>query len=345
MKIKFNSIITQMADEIKNWDITSSISHKAAELIRLMEPWKSFDADIFTQDFLTLKELNKQFSFGDGFGQPAITLWSNEDFRIELYFWNSSNTSVHSHAFAGAFTVLEGLSLQTRYHLKEVEFNEAQGTSTFTNDKKLHEFIYPGSIQEITPGMAFCHEVIHLKHPTVTFIIRTNKPICQQMQILQNGIFGFHFIPANEIVLLAKKMSLLNLRSKQGSNEVATFLKELTLSCLLNIKVNSAMWGFVQTDEFYASVQDILKEKLRDIHNLEIENILKINELEESDDPLATLTSCVYLHSIPIEVLTSFFAKMPETSLKTLLTSKRSMEGDIVYDKLVKLVSDKLFKK
>ena len=82
-----------MADEIKNWDITSSISHKAAELIRLMEPWKSFDADIFTQDFLTLKELNKQFSFGDGFGQPAITLWSNEDFRIELYFWNSSKNT------------------------------------------------------------------------------------------------------------------------------------------------------------------------------------------------------------------------------------------------------------
>jgi len=52
------------------------------------------------------------------FGQPPITLFHHDRFYIEALFWLSSTTSIHQHAFAGAFSVLAGSSVQARYRFE-----------------------------------------------------------------------------------------------------------------------------------------------------------------------------------------------------------------------------------
>jgi hypothetical protein len=334
----FDSIISQIADEINNWEINSSLPSKAAALLAETQPWKYFSTESFSRDFLKHTTGPSQFSFGDGFGQPAITLWSNEKLRIELYFWNSSSTSVHSHAFAGAFTVVDGLSFQTSFQLEEVQGVEEQGSSTLNCTGKQHEFLYPGKIQEINQGLSFTHEVIHLQHPTVTLIIRTNKPICQQMQIMNNGSFGFNFVRANEIVLLNKQLSLLNLQSSKESVLAENFLKKQPLYILLNLKINPFMWGMNQSENFRSIVHQILENKLQGIHNIKLDSLLTVSEFEDSDDPLAVLTSCVYVHSIQIEDLKAALLKAP-ASIRTMLIPKlKTMDGDIIYNKILKLI-------
>jgi len=51
------------------------------------------------------------------FGQPDIALYVSPSnrFYIEALFWLSATTSVHQHAFSGAFHVLAGSSIHARY--------------------------------------------------------------------------------------------------------------------------------------------------------------------------------------------------------------------------------------
>lgn len=339
MTINFKIIIDQIADEIKTWEVNSSLPHKAGLLIKQSEPWKYFSEDSFTQTFLQLNAIPQQFSFNDGFGQPAITLWSNENLRMELYFWNRSNTSVHSHAFAGAFTVLEGLSFQTLYDLAEINPPSSQGTVHFNCLNKKHRFIYPGEVQEIIPGNSFCHDVIHINHPTITFIIRSNKPICPQMQILNNGQFGFDFIRLNEITDLNKKLSLLNQQAEKNYALVQSFLSLLPLSILFNLRINPSMWGFQQTETFKQVLNTELKLKLFSIHQIELEEVLTQPDFEDSNDPLAVLAACVYLHALPVQKLNEQILSLPKQVQQELKPKEKSFAGDIIYEQLYKLLA------
>ena len=49
------------------------------------------------------------------FGQPPITIYSHPRFYIEVLCWMDATTSIHQHAFSGAFHVMAGSSMHTRY--------------------------------------------------------------------------------------------------------------------------------------------------------------------------------------------------------------------------------------
>ena len=49
------------------------------------------------------------------FGQPAITVFRCEAFYIDVLFWVDGTTAIHQHRFSGAFHVMRGSSLQSRY--------------------------------------------------------------------------------------------------------------------------------------------------------------------------------------------------------------------------------------
>jgi hypothetical protein len=56
------------------------------------------------------------------FGQPPLTVYSAEEFRIELLFWLHALPSIHQHGFSGAFHVMHGNTLQTgwQFHQRDV---------------------------------------------------------------------------------------------------------------------------------------------------------------------------------------------------------------------------------
>jgi hypothetical protein len=343
MQKSFKTIINEMADKIKKLEVSASFPAQAAKIISDMKPWKAFSTESFATEFLSTDTFNPQFSFGDGFGQPAITLWANENFRIELYFWNYSNTSIHSHSFAGAFTVVEGLSFQTSYKAENISHNEEEGTCELNKTKKQHKFLYPEIVETIIPGDSFCHEVIHLFHPTVTLIIRTNKPLTKQMQLLKKGTFGFNFLTVGEIGSLNKKLSLLNSQTKLPSCLLKDFLKKLPLNILLNLRINSGMWGFLQTEHFQQALQESLSDRVAQVYQNDINYLLTVSDFEDSEDPIAVLTSCCYLHSLTPAEIQKEIESLPHESFNLMKNSAKTLSGDMIYEQLYKIISKKFF--
>lgn len=119
--------------------------------------------------------LPQQMDIAARFGNPPVTVFHGRDFHIDVYFWLEGDTDIHQHAFCGAFTVLQGHSLQ--------------GIYTFEKGRALHprliegtlrldslRLMGPGEIQPLSAGESFLHSVLHLDHPTVTFLLRTDVP-------------------------------------------------------------------------------------------------------------------------------------------------------------------------
>lgn len=106
------------------------------------------------------------------FGQPPITLFYGPRFCIDIYFWMASTTTIHDHGFSGAFSVLKGSSVQTRYRFhdrEEINPHFYSGNLSCVGA----DLLRPGDVRTIHPGDEFIHSVFHLEHPSVTLCIRT----------------------------------------------------------------------------------------------------------------------------------------------------------------------------
>ncbi len=106
------------------------------------------------------------------FGDPPITLYSGPRFYIDIYYWLDGTTSIHQHAFSGAFQVLSGSSIHSQYGFnREVEINShlQVGQTVF----KEVELLKKGQIRKILPGDRYIHSLFHLDRPSTTITIRT----------------------------------------------------------------------------------------------------------------------------------------------------------------------------
>jgi hypothetical protein len=108
------------------------------------------------------------------FGQPPVNLYVAPNFFIEANVWLSSGTttSIHEHAFAGAFCLLEGITLHSHYRFSErqrindhLQLGSIELVST--------ETLRPGDVRAIEPGEAFIHSAFHLERPSISLVIRT----------------------------------------------------------------------------------------------------------------------------------------------------------------------------
>lgn len=108
----------------------------------------------------------------ESFGEPPVMLFQGRRFYVEALFWVDGTTSIHQHAFAGAFHVLDGSSIHTEFHYE---------TRQRINDKILLgeletanlEYLNRGETRPITEGQRFIHSLFHLDRPSVTIVVRT----------------------------------------------------------------------------------------------------------------------------------------------------------------------------
>jgi hypothetical protein len=137
--------------------------------------------------FLQSSDLPEQ-SFRN-FGQPALTLFKGPRFYIELLVWLESTTAIHQHSFAGAFGVLSGSSLHSRYIFTPTDRSKSEivfGTMRLDGAEVLTQ----GDVRAISPGDRLIHSLFHLDHPTLTIVIRTETMAsCQpQYSYYRNGV-------------------------------------------------------------------------------------------------------------------------------------------------------------
>ena len=121
----------------------------------------------------TVTQLPRQVDLEGKFGNPPITLYDGSRFHISVYFWMNGTTTIHQHAFAGAFQVFLGSSIHSRYTFKT---DRAINAHFHTGQLTLEEsnLLVQGDVREIVPGNRYIHSLFHLDRPSVSLIIRTH---------------------------------------------------------------------------------------------------------------------------------------------------------------------------
>jgi hypothetical protein len=169
--------------------------------------------------------LPKQYNLPATFGQPPVTLFRSRRFYIESLFWLDASTSIHEHGFSGAFQVLAGSSIETRYSFEPQRTFDGHfvlGRLAVASTSLLRR----GDVRSIASGPGrLVHALFHLERPSVTIVVRTNHDADAgpQLTYARPGI-GFDpfykeetFARGLEVVALLRNLDHADLEAKVGA--------------------------------------------------------------------------------------------------------------------------------
>ena len=113
-------------------------------------------------------------SWSFDFGQPAITVVRNADFRIDVLYWVENATAAHDHITCGAFSALLGDRLHGQYDFVG-EQRLGPWVETGQLSKVEFEVMLQGDARPLRPELI--HDVFWLSKPSVTLVVRcANHP-------------------------------------------------------------------------------------------------------------------------------------------------------------------------
>lgn len=208
---------------------------KEAALPDRVSPWE------IVEWALKERDLPRQRDVAARFADPPLTLFSGQRFHIDLYFWFDGTTSIHQHAFCGAFQVLMGSSIHSWY-----AFETSDVINSFCElgrlDLKVCELLSVGSIQEIWPGKDYVHSLFHLDRPSATIVIRTDKSPKFLPQFSYRKP-NFAYDPFFERDTLTKKFQLVSALLRAGrpdaDGQIADLLEQSDLQTCFSILANA----------------------------------------------------------------------------------------------------------
>ncbi|HRH46497.1 MAG TPA: hypothetical protein PKY82_32940, partial [Pyrinomonadaceae bacterium] len=99
-------------------DLFPAVAAHALREFGLPEKVTAWDTIAWALGETTLPE---QRDLPGRFGDPPITLYNSPRFHIDIYFWMEGTTSIHQHAFCGAFQVIHGSSIHSSYEFDKKE--------------------------------------------------------------------------------------------------------------------------------------------------------------------------------------------------------------------------------
>jgi hypothetical protein len=108
-------------------------------------------------------------SWSFDFGQPALTVVRNADFRIDLLYWIENATPTHDHITCGAFAAIRGDRLHERYSFAG-EQRLGPWIETGQLSKLELEVMREGDARPLRPDLI--HDVFWLSKPSVTLVVR-----------------------------------------------------------------------------------------------------------------------------------------------------------------------------
>lgn len=143
------------------------------------------------------------------FGNPPITLFSGPRFYVDVYFWLDGTTTIHQHAFTGAFQVMLGSSIHSRY-----SFNETKSISEHFSIGELQledvQLLQKNDVRQIQAGRNFIHSLFHLDRPSATITVRTeHTPSAAPQWDYRKPYFAANPFFRNQI--LSKKLQTVGL--------------------------------------------------------------------------------------------------------------------------------------
>jgi hypothetical protein len=162
------------------------------------------------------------------FGDPPITLFAGPRFYVDVYFWLDGTTSIHQHAFTGAFQVLLGSSIHSRY-----SFNEKKIISEHFSVGELHledvQLLQKNDVRLIKPGRNFIHSLFHLDRPSATITVRTeHTPSASLQWDYRKPFFALNPFFRNQV--MAKKLQTLGLLLGMKHKDADAMIGDLVCS-------------------------------------------------------------------------------------------------------------------
>jgi hypothetical protein len=225
-----NSTIQKIAYQVsKDWkkakyqkDFFPLIAKSALEKF---QAHKDFSLEGFVQQLFKSDKLPPQFSLTESFGEPAVTVWRDENFLIDIYFWVGPRISIHDHSFSGAFTVLKGNSLHIQYDF-EMHQNMGELIRLGNVQIKQYSLMREGDTHEIRAGSQFIHQLWHLSHPSISMVIRTHNDSVPQYSYMRPSLAIRFGIELNELPAAAlKKVNMLKLLRSLDDSSAEKYMK------------------------------------------------------------------------------------------------------------------------
>jgi hypothetical protein len=246
---------------------------------------------------LKTSTLPDQVNLHNTFGQPPVTLFNDGRFVVDLYFWMTFDTAVHSHGFRGAFRVLHGKSLHEVFKVK-VSKAIAPDVALVKLGTPQASLLKPGDVRPIQPGQGLTHGVIHLEIPTVTLCVKTiNEPRIAQWKYFSNGLaIQMRRLKPTLIKKIYYFQYLTGRDVKHASSYLDQVLRTLDRSTCMNL-YGAIASGSVEVSE--SAAQDFAAQ-LRRLHGTsewfkryEAIDQLQLDELhfEQCDTPIGRLVA------------------------------------------------------
>lgn len=202
-----------------------------------------------------------------GFGQPALTLYYGERFLIEALCWHSGTPAIHQHAFSGAFRVITGQSVHSRYSFAEVDrfsqiiFGELRLESV--------EILNNSSTVKIPRGSSLIHSAFHLDSPSMTLVARTHQTADPELTYLPPGVA---YDPSARSSSLHKRLQLLDTLSLTGHESYCDCIQAaIDNSNLYDGMAIVMRAGSHRVDE---PTFRSLAERLRDLHGMKVSPVI-----------------------------------------------------------------------
>jgi hypothetical protein len=216
----------------------------AAEALAEMNPNERVDPWEIIRWVSKTTQMPEQRDVDGSFGNPPITLFNGPRFYIDVYYWLDGTTSIHQHAFCGAFQVLMGSSILSQYHFEEEErINPHFSVGQMTLNKV--ELLEEGNVRQIATGKQYIHSLFHLDRPSASIIIRTSHS--------PGGLPQFNYVkpcfaidPFFKEALMIKRVQSASLLLQMKHPEADEMIGEMlacsdfqTAFALLNLAYNS----------------------------------------------------------------------------------------------------------
>ena len=208
---------------------SSALSGVAINALQRLDFATQFDAQGMIRYLIGINECDVQQDAGSDFGQPPVILYWHPYFYIQALFWHTATTTIHSHAFDGAFQVLDGSSVQCTYAFEDDD-SQRDDLSLRIGRISVHEsrVLYKRDIEPIQSGDSLIHSVFHLGLPSLTLVIRTRGGDAAQHDYFPPGIALR--VPRRIGQLTERKLQLLEL--------LTTMRSPLAISCANAILAN-----------------------------------------------------------------------------------------------------------
>lgn len=223
------------------------------------------------------------------FGNPPITVFSGPRFYVDVYYWLDGTTSIHQHAFTGAFQVLLGSSIHSHYSFREDRVL-SEHFSVGEIQLQSVDLLQVNDIKHIKPGNQYIHSLFHLERPSATITIRTEHTPSAAVQYDYRKPY-FAVNPFFQNVAMIKKQQTVGLLLGMKHKEVDAMLSDLVTSSdfhttyfvlseaahhLRSNQMDELFGLSIGRDRF-----DTLLEKARSIHGELVDKFVSV--LEEQD--------------------------------------------------------------